>query len=329
MTTGTNHIKKRTASFEGRILSRVFDDHEEFASALCGWIPRMRKLDRGPFAGSLLQIDLGEVRVVHARVDSLLEIEGIAPLGYRTFGIPCGQRSVGHWCGRSISGGRFVNSFDASGSFEAVMRPGFETFVVSVREDWLSSRRESLEIPTEAGCGGSRVSEYDPTSLRSLARILRTGTRSALSDSTAGGRVALRELLCVDLPGRLLGLSIEEKQGSGLSPRLRDRILRQARDWIESSPADGLTVANLCRDIGAGERTLRRAFLEYYGVSPRDYLKAQRLNRVYRELVESAPGHGRVSKIANQWGFWHMGQLAADYRHLFNELPSDTLARVR
>jgi hypothetical protein len=101
----TDHIKNRTTSDESPIRFRAFDDHEEFASALRGWIPIMRKLDRGPFAGSLLQIDLGDVRVVHARVDSLLESEGIAALGYRSFGIPLGRHTVGHWCGQSISGG--------------------------------------------------------------------------------------------------------------------------------------------------------------------------------------------------------------------------------
>jgi hypothetical protein len=34
-----------------------------------------------------------------------------------------------------------------------------------------------------------------------------------------------------------------------------------------------------------------------------------------------------VSAVANRWGFWHLGQLAADYRNLFDELPSETLAR--
>lgn len=329
MAFGADHIKNRTTAVEGPIRFRAFDDHEEFSSALQGWIPIMRKLDRGPFAGSLLQIDVGDVRMVHARVDSLLEIEGIAPQGYRSFGVPFGERTVGNWCGRSVSGGRSVNSFDASGSFEAVMRPGFETFIVSVREDWLSERRASLGIPAETAYRGARVSEYDPASLRILATELRAACRSARSRPTATGQAALRELLRFEIPDRLLELPIAEKLAPTLSPRLRDRILRRARDWIVTAPAEELTVANLCRGIGAGERTVRRAFLEYYGVAPRDYLKAQRLNGVHSELLESDPAYGLVSDVANRWGFWHLGQLAADYRQLFDELPSKTLLRAR
>jgi transcriptional regulator GlxA family with amidase domain len=81
--------------------------------------------------------------------------------------------------------------------------------------------------------------------------------------------------------------------------------------------------------VGVGDRTVRRAFLEHYGVTPNDYLKARRFNLVYRELLRSDPTHARVNTIADRWGFSHMGQLAAGYRDQFGEIPSETLARVR
>ena len=31
-----------------------------------------------------------------------------------------------------------------------------------------------------------------------------------------------------------------------------------------------------------------------------------------------------IAEIANGWGFWHMGQFAADYRQHFGALPSET-----
>jgi AraC family ethanolamine operon transcriptional activator len=33
----------------------------------------------------------------------------------------------------------------------------------------------------------------------------------------------------------------------------------------------------------------------------------------------------RIADVANRWGFWHMGQFAADYRRQFGELPSETV----
>ena len=49
---------------------------------------------------------------------------------------------------------------------------------------------------------------------------------------------------------------------------------------------------------------------------------------VHRELWHSASSTTRITDVANNWDFWHMGQFAADYRKLFGELPSETLART-
>jgi AraC family ethanolamine operon transcriptional activator len=329
MIPGTNYIENRATAVESPARFRAFDDHEEFSSALSGWIPIMRKLDPGPFAGSLLQIDFGDVRVVRARIDSLLEVEGIAPQGFQSFGIPAGEHTLGNSCGRSVSGGRFVNSLDESGSFEAVIRPGFENFVVSVRKEFLYERRASMEISADDLCPGARVTEYKRSTLRTLLGSLKAASVSLLTGSAAHSQAALGELLLSQIPGRLLELQTIGKRASALSPRRRDRILRRARDWIENASAEEFMVTDLCKGIGVGERTVRRAFLEHFGLTPREYLKARRLNRVHRELLESNPAHGRVSEVANRWGFWHLGQLASDYRHLFDELPSETLVRAR
>ncbi|MFC1831142.1 helix-turn-helix domain-containing protein, partial [Thermodesulfobacteriota bacterium] len=61
---------------------------------------------------------------------------------------------------------------------------------------------------------------------------------------------------------------------------------------------------------------------------PMAYLKRARLNDVRKMLRRATPGKIKVSDIANQRGFWHMGQLAEDYHQLFRELPSETLRKT-
>ena len=46
---------------------------------------------------------------------------------------------------------------------------------------------------------------------------------------------------------------------------------------------------------------------------------------VHDELRRRQRGQRSVSEIALDWGFSHFGQFAQDYRHLFGELPSETL----
>jgi glycine/D-amino acid oxidase-like deaminating enzyme len=69
-----------------------------------------------------------------------------------------------------------------------------------------------------------------------------------------------------------------------------------------------------------------RTFVDEYGVAPKAYLLARRLAGTRRDLRRGVGGS--VGDVARDWGFWHMGQLAADYRRHFGELPSDTRARA-
>ena len=63
---------------------------------------------------------------------------------------------------------------------------------------------------------------------------------------------------------------------------------------------------------------------EHFGLSPKAYIKCTRLHAVHKMLYHAKETHQQINEIANQQGFWHMGQFAADYRKLFGELPSET-----
>ena len=83
-----------------------------------------------------------------------------------------------------------------------------------------------------------------------------------------------------------------------------------------------LTVQQICGAIGVSERTLQYAFQEQLGVTPKQYLQSVRLGGVRRDLRGSEPSI-KIADVANRWGFWHLGQFAADYCRQFGELPSE------
>jgi AraC-like DNA-binding protein len=109
--------------------------------------------------------------------------------------------------------------------------------------------------------------------------------------------------------------------------RQHSMIMRRFRRAVEENPDQALFVPELCRAIGASERTLRICCQEQLGVSPKRYLLLRRMHLVRRGLQESAPTATTVTEIATRYGFWQFGRFAGEYKLLFGELPSITLGR--
>lgn len=64
-------------------------------------------------------------------------------------------------------------------------------------------------------------------------------------------------------------------------------------------------------------------------MAPGAYVKHRRYEGVRRQMLESSAGLRNVTEAALEFGFSHLGRFAAEYRGLFGELPSETLARRR
>ena len=103
-------------------------------------------------------------------------------------------------------------------------------------------------------------------------------------------------------------------------------VPRPVARWGDGDADEPPTIEEVCRAAETSRRTLNYAFSERFDVTPKQYLLAVRMQRVRRDLVLAAPAN-KVSEIAANWGFWHMGKFAADYRRQFGELPSQTLKR--
>src|SRR5437868_3763158 len=87
-----------------------------------------------------------------------------------------------------------------------------------------------------------------------------------------------------------------------------------------------ITLSDLSRHCGVAERTLEYGFKQVYETTPLAFIKSQRLTRSRMALLD-APERTSISQIARACGFTHMGQYSSDYRRLFGETPSMTLAR--
>ena len=91
----------------------------------------------------------------------------------------------------------------------------------------------------------------------------------------------------------------------------------------------GITLRDLCAVSGVSERRLRDAFYECCSVSPTVRLRELALREVRRALVDDPTARDAVTRAASDFGFWHLSRFASQYRRLFGESPSATVARAR
>ena len=104
--------------------------------------------------------------------------------------------------------------------------------------------------------------------------------------------------------------------------------MRRFDSVIEEHFDEPLYIPELCREVGASVRTLNTCCQEHLGMGPKHYLLLRRMHMVRRALRQSALPDTTVTEVATRYGFWQLGRFAVEYKTLFGESPSDTLAHV-
>jgi AraC-like DNA-binding protein len=107
------------------------------------------------------------------------------------------------------------------------------------------------------------------------------------------------------------------------------RIAQECEAYAESTHYHDVTSMALCAASGEKERRVRQAFYDCYDMSPTARLRITALHHVRRLLLDRPPQRDSVSRAAADFGFWHLGRFASQYRALFGESPSASVNRAR
>jgi transcriptional regulator GlxA family with amidase domain len=114
--------------------------------------------------------------------------------------------------------------------------------------------------------------------------------------------------------------------GFGRPTRLpRLELVSRVTGFLRDNLAEPVTIAELSRVAGVSERTLRAAFREFLGLSPKQYTIAERLRATHEALQTADPKTTTVTDVAMSFGFYELGRFAGRYRLAFGESPSATL----
>jgi AraC family ethanolamine operon transcriptional activator len=288
-----------------------------------GWETQWRQLDLARGLSDLRVVSTQQTGVMRLDLNNRMHQRAVPIKGCRTFGIPVRQQTPGKLGCRVMDTGSLIY-MDPYHGLDAVVEPGFTAFTIAIREEQLAEMAALYELPDPlshaAKPGSARVLKHR----QSIA--LNSTLQNILQLAEAGcGPDLIRQQLDLELPGMLLRNWFATHESPSHSANNRSRAVSRALEYLAAFPRESLTVEQLCTASATSISTLERAFAARFGVSPKRYLLLSRLTNVRRALLD--PDETRsITDIANEWGFWHMGKFAADYKRQFGQLPSQTLA---
>ncbi len=300
-------------------LNATLSQLEEIERAVPGWdLNGFVFTDRERvFSASLDGILHEEFFLLRARFNRRIFQRGGTPDGFRSFGFLGVGSSVSRF--QRYDFGDRVAKFEDN-RFQACSEPEFSGIILGFAEHFFAERCRAGSVPEVLVAPSEGVLAAVPSELEGMKHRV----EAILASDTEGDGLAEPLLESLARLARPLPTDLSTLP----STQARLRSLDRALDFIDRNIHRALTMNEICREAAASERTLEYAFKEYSRVSPKLYLNSRRLHALRRALLAET-GSAGVAEVASRFDYWHMGKLAADYRAIFNELPSDTLKLAR
>ena len=309
------------------LIRGCFDDFSEFDKAISNWDLNFRQLDRGASPVEAMQVITRRAHLMHFRFERRYHQQGSPPGGTLNFGIPMVAGEPLSWRGSEVEKSSLICIAPGS-DFTSISRAGFAGTTLSFDPDHLTRVADSLGLPNalEGTDKPQLLTGRNPRMVDRLRQAIADLFMLANDHRKGMSASGLATLLEDEISTRLVEALASAHNASHTarpSPRARTKARQRAVAFIDAHAKEAPSIRQICVDAGVSWRTLNYAFKEYFGVTPKEYLQTVRLHGVRREL-QAGDGEVVIADIANNWGFWHMGQFAADYRLKFGELPSVT-----
>ena len=316
---------------EQLISQHHFSNFEVFSNVLSGYDIDVKQIDHGSFSAFLQQIQCGPIAINSFSLTRRVEINGKPPPGLRTFGIPTSNCQPFVWRGKQSSGNT-IQIYNPSTELALITHPEFEAIDISITEKDFDVLNQLWGFPDlDSMIANREMLDCNPAIMFRLRKTLGHICSTLENNQECFYQdIELQNMVKHQVPYLLAqAMMSSETHSIKATANMKGHVIKTVIDYIQSLANKNISIEMICSDTGINIRTLQRAFLEEYGVTPKSYLQSQRLNQAYKTLLYSDPKATKIKDIALSQGYWHMSQFAADYRRQFGELPSKTLAQHR
>ena len=299
---------------------------EELSAMQFGWGAEFTQLGTARQASMINLVQSDNAGICRFQYNSDFDQRMYVQPGYYSFGLLESDTSRTMVEGRTVPPGALV-AFPRKDEAHAVSKAGFHGNGIHFKAAFLEAIAETvLKMPLRLLVSAPRIYTLTGPLLSHIRGEMYKWRQMSMLDFSKRAAILARreEALAIAV---LNGLRdhVDMLETPFLSS---DKVVKLVLDYVHSEPSDEITAVKMCTLANCSQSWLEHSFKKRFGVTPKKYLKYLRLSRLRENLLHPNEVDGRtVIELASVYGFWHMGQLAADYRNVYGELPSDTLNR--
>jgi AraC-like DNA-binding protein len=300
-----------------------FSDPEELSLALRHTNVRAVQTSRGAFRAELAHLracswSAQYINFTHGEA----ACDGSGPSDRYAFIVPLRSQRACRLLGRPVV--RTSIGVYAPGSEHADTSAGGHQQVVLMPPPGFLSDNEldsaAHALPRKGSHHLSGTEEGLASVRRLVSRLMANG--GALSQAADDQvRRSVHDELSLSLKEALPAHDTRLEKGRPALPRAA--MIRHLSEMLDADQDQPTYAGELARAVGVSDATLRRMFIELFGMAPARYLMTKRLY-LARQRLRSGQ-FDTVGQVAESCGFWDQGRFAGRYKSLFGELPIETL----
>lgn len=289
----------------------------------------IHQVSAGTYQGACSVLSGDNMHVVHEHQNQLIHKSGYMPKNSCTVSLCYGTDPAMRFTQFHSPLESWLFFLPEETEFDINVPGGIDTLYVCLEQDRLLDSARILneqfweKPPKELHAFNSPHTARLASELGMLAKNI----NPAIGLSAQGGKMLVDSLL--------LALNSSTEILTGDTPdyqalRRVYQLVKTAREFIDACLQIGNipSIVEICAQLGVSERTLQYAFKQDMQLTPITYLRILRLNKARTMLLSVTSADTTVTHIAMTWGFLHLGKFSQDYRRMFGELPSETLARA-
>lgn len=291
------------------------EDVTQHATQLPGWQQEFDQIERGRFAGEIVDIVGQGLRLYRERANLGVSQSIHFPADQWHFVLPLS------WSSNRLYRSDALTVLPCCEEFSSVTPPDYDLLVLSIERrshPWLEQDEKRLRL--------LRVAPSLLERLRQEWRMLTAYSRHVDGAVSSSVQQAMLRQLEAGIELLLDTSSQQVSRDDSSSYRTRRYIVDRCHALTRARPDNPPSLMELCGQLRISRRTLQYSFQNETGQTPTHYLRALRLNAVRRHLLQD-PALSLADAAAQQ-GFFHQSYFTREYRRLFLEPPSVTRQRL-